>query len=246
MLLSPQLVAMVKTRGGASTKVPSTPARRKSKGTSRSVATTPGSVVSEGRARAERGVPLFVRKQLARDIQNKGGINEFDRHEPQGLDKLLNNPDRKEYGGRGDPLRKKIANLVTNQWKTWPTEKYYTRVVIPYVIQDNQEYEGTASAAPTTSKKKSSSSKTRSTSPDSSIDSDSQQQTFRDHSTPFDSIPSEIATVINKSSSKKKAASPTPKMAATTMHGGILTRKLLILLFVVCHGVDANKKYIRN
>ena len=219
---------MVKTRkGGGSTKKaaakpPSTPVSAR-----RSSVATPSSAVSKGgTTKEERGVPKYVRKQLARDIHQKGGIQEFDRQEPQGLDKLLNNPNRTEYGERGDPLRKQIANLVTNQWKVWPTEKYYDKVVIPFVIQDNDqlaEAPASASKKKSSNKKSSTTTKTRDTSPDSSIDSNNSlaDQSFRNQSTPFDSFPiTEIATVVEEP--KKKTAA---KMTKTTMHGGILTRK---------------------
>jgi len=66
-------------------------------------------------SQSERGVPLLVRQQLAKDIQKAGGIDHFDKGDESHfhLDDLLNKPDRQDiYDPRGKPLRKKNRNLV--------------------------------------------------------------------------------------------------------------------------------------
>ena len=94
---------------------------------------TPSSVST--RPGESAGVPQHVRKQLAYDIEEAGGIDLFDKGQTQALDHLLNNPDRaEEYSKRRGPLRRKIGNLVYSQWKLWPKEKYLWKVIVRWDI----------------------------------------------------------------------------------------------------------------
>ena len=76
-----------------------------------------------------------TRRQLARDIEAAGGIDNFEKSKLYALDELLNNPSKRQYyGDRGTARRKQIRNLVF-RWKHWPREKYLERVILPFVIQ---------------------------------------------------------------------------------------------------------------
>jgi len=84
-------------------------------------------------ANEPKGVPRKVREQLAVDIKEAGGIQDFDKEEKFALDQLLNK--RKDvYLERGNPLRHKMRNLVAD-WKSHSKEKHLSKVVVPYMIQ---------------------------------------------------------------------------------------------------------------
>ena len=86
----------------------------------------------------DKGVSDQTKKRLAQDIEFAGGIDEFDADQPFALGQLLNRPQREEYYGKaGSKYRKRISNLVKNQWKVWPKEKYLKKVFFPLII--NQE-----------------------------------------------------------------------------------------------------------
>lgn len=77
------------------------------------------------------GVGESVRKQLAFDIHNAGGIQEFDKFKRYALDDLLN---KKKLYPVDKKERKQIRNLIYNQWKKWSTEKYHQLVEKPFGI----------------------------------------------------------------------------------------------------------------
>lgn len=81
-----------------------------------------------------RGVPVKVRKQLAIDIEAAGGIQDFDKEKRFSLDDILS---KKEhiYKDTKHPLRRKIQNLVYTQWKHFPRDKYFEKVLIPFLIR---------------------------------------------------------------------------------------------------------------
>ena len=82
------------------------------------------------------GVPRQVRKQLARDIHQAGGIQDFDCGRDQALKSTLDRNDRKQiYAAfkKNSNTRKTIQNLV-NTWKGWKKEVYLEKVHIPFVL----------------------------------------------------------------------------------------------------------------
>ena len=107
---------MTKTRKKDYSYTSPSPARRRQKqptnrganGGDDTVVTPSSSSVST----KEGGVPKLVRKQLAKDIHNAGGIDKYDLFETQALYNLLSNPDRECYGVRGDPIRRQIQKLM--------------------------------------------------------------------------------------------------------------------------------------
>lgn len=176
------------------------------------------------------GVPLHVRKQLAKDIYHAGGIALFDKNEKQALSNLLDNPDRDCYGEkRGHPLRRKIQNLVYSQWKVWDFEKFYKKVLRPWVYEDPDDPLSTPAKIPPIKKKTGASAKKGSTAKkkkasesDDSISTKSDNDLdFRNRKTPFDRKPP--PTVI---STKRKNSKPIMSYV-----NGVLTRKCPSCMF---------------
>ena len=80
------------------------------------------------------GVDDNIRAELAKDIQAAGGIDLFDKGKFHALEQILSNPSKRQIYGNNKHLRKQIRNLVLNQWKKWPKEKYLDQVYIPFVL----------------------------------------------------------------------------------------------------------------
>ena len=75
------------------------------------------------------GIKLFVRKQLAEDIENLGGLNLFINQDPkdQSLSKLLDQ-NKNLYGERGTPIRAQLRNLV-KRWSAYKPSEYQKKVL---------------------------------------------------------------------------------------------------------------------
>jgi hypothetical protein len=102
---------------------------------------SPSSVTSTG---SKRGLPEHIDKQLITDIEESGGIDNFDAGVPQATSQIiLNNPERENiYGKRGDPIRHKLTQRV-KYLKTLPREKYAK--VLEKVFGDNPPKQGKTS-----------------------------------------------------------------------------------------------------
>jgi hypothetical protein len=76
------------------------------------------------------GLPLFVQKQLAIDIEEAGGINivVVDASDNQALSQLCNR-NQKLYGKRGDPIRRRIRRKI-EYWKQYCIEGTYQEKVL--------------------------------------------------------------------------------------------------------------------
>ena len=176
----------------------------------------------------QAGVPKLVRKQLAKDIYHAGGIDKFDLFETQALYNLLSNPDRDCYGSRGDPIRRKIQNLVYSQWKVWEFEKFYKNVLRPWVFEDPDDpLSPSAKIAP--KKKTSASAKKGSTGTkkkkqaaesDDSISSKSDDLDFRYRKSSFDKKLDPPSVISTKKHQKNK-----PIMSYVK---GVLTREFFV------------------
>lgn len=81
----------------------------------------------------EKGVPEETREQLARDIAEAGGTQNFDEAKSHALEEILNSKPL-VHKDKNHPLRKKLRNLVSTQWKVWPHEKHLELVNIPFGI----------------------------------------------------------------------------------------------------------------
>ena len=92
--------------------------------------------MSSDQHQRQTGVDPLVRKQLAIDIEEAGGIQIFDKGNPRALDDILNISAKynQETIGRGSAERRKIRNLV-QQWKRYTREQCLARVLIPFVVQ---------------------------------------------------------------------------------------------------------------
>jgi hypothetical protein len=88
----------------------------------RSVSSVGGESVTTSSS-SERGVAKRVCKQLAEDIERRGGIDCFDKGVKQGLNVLLDAGDSECYGERGSTLRRQITQKVA-RWKTLSPAKY--------------------------------------------------------------------------------------------------------------------------
>jgi hypothetical protein len=90
-------------------------------------------------------IPLYIKKQLADDIETLGGIgNIFQRGKTKhSLSELL---DHREdiYGVRGSDVRLKIRNLVV-YWGRLPYTEYSNKVLFKFKIQSYKERHPAAS-----------------------------------------------------------------------------------------------------
>jgi hypothetical protein len=77
---------------------------------------------------ARPGIPFFVQKQLAHDIEASGGINAFKKGNEHALAALCNKtPD--VYGKRADKLREQLRKKV-NRWSALARDGLYTDKVL--------------------------------------------------------------------------------------------------------------------
>jgi hypothetical protein len=83
------------------------------------------SIGSSGSGRSN--IPKHILKQLFHDVEHAGGIQSFDDGLKQAVNILLDRGDPAIYGLRGDPVRKRLSNKVT-QWKQLPAEKYHRKL----------------------------------------------------------------------------------------------------------------------
>ena len=88
-------------------------------------------------------IKLFVRKQLAEDIERLGGLHHFINKDPtdQSLCKLFDT-NKAIYGDRGSDIRKQLRNLV-KRWAKLSSEDYQTKVIFrfqikPHTIDENK------------------------------------------------------------------------------------------------------------
>jgi hypothetical protein len=73
------------------------------------------------------GLPIFIQKQLAQDIEEAGGIKVFKENSSQLLS-VLCNENEDVYGKRGDPIRSKITKKVLG-WKQLDQGSYVEKVL---------------------------------------------------------------------------------------------------------------------
>ena len=73
------------------------------------------------------GLPIFVQKQLAQDIEEAGGIKVF-KENTRYLLSALCNENEDVYGKRGDTIRRKISKKVTT-WKLLNEAGYVDKVL---------------------------------------------------------------------------------------------------------------------
>lgn len=108
-------------------------------GQASSVAGTPSSVgsTSSSTVGSRPGLPNFVVKQLATDIQREcGGPKQL--KGPKALQKLLdrnNSPDGALYGPVGSSLRTQISNKV-NKWKLFTKDEWRSKVLLKLGIPE--------------------------------------------------------------------------------------------------------------
>ncbi|CAB9506771.1 unknown protein [Seminavis robusta] len=86
---------------------------------------------------AEKGLPVEIQRQLAKDIELAGGIHTFE-DSAYSLDDLLKGKET-IYGERGSRRRKQIRNVVF-RWRKYNKEKFYRTVFIPLVLQQNTKW----------------------------------------------------------------------------------------------------------
>jgi hypothetical protein len=81
-------------------------------------------------------------KQLAQDIEQAGGIQNFDDHVSQALSILLDAGDPEIYGRRGSNTRRRLTQKV-NKWKSLSPEQYSSVLqklyVLPYKLRAKSE-----------------------------------------------------------------------------------------------------------
>ena len=92
-------------------------------------------------------LPRWVQKQLLQDINNAGGLYDFDLGKPQGLAELLDHrsitlKQPQFYGLRASSQRRKVRNKV-QKWKEWPEAKF---------LKKQRDLQVTQSTAPKTPK----------------------------------------------------------------------------------------------
>lgn len=99
-------------------------------------------------------IKLFVKKQLAEDIENLGGLNLFINQDPtdQSLSKLLDQ-NKNLYGERGTPIRAKLRNLV-KRWSAYKPSEYQKKVLEKFgVVHHLKRFETESDAKQTPVKK---------------------------------------------------------------------------------------------
>jgi hypothetical protein len=101
---------------------PSSAAHSKQDSDSESVVSVASSASSQ-----RSGLPIFVQKQLAQDIEEAGGIKVFKENSSHLLSGLCND-NEDVYGKRGDPIRRKITKKVTT-WKLLNEAGYVDKVL---------------------------------------------------------------------------------------------------------------------
>ena len=123
---------------------PTTPPRHPRSGSGRgavsSSAASGSSVASTASSTAStrRGLPLFVIKTLATDIQREtNGKGPTALQGPKALQKLCDKK-KKIYGETGSTSRRQISNLV-DKWKAFPKDKYNSRVLLKFGVAVHPE-----------------------------------------------------------------------------------------------------------
>jgi hypothetical protein len=101
---------------------PSSAAHSKQDSDSESIVSVASSASSQ-----RSGLPIFIQKQLAQDIEEAGGIQAFKGKSSQLLSTLCN-ANEDVYGKRGDPVRKKITKKVA-AWKYLDETEYADKVL---------------------------------------------------------------------------------------------------------------------
>ena len=120
-------------------KVPKSPTASAKKPNTRSsiVGSPSGSVVSaasSSTAGSRPGIPKYIQKQLAIDVEASGGVKSLQGGKGKGLPiAKLCDLDIDTYGPRGGPLRSQISNKI-NRWKALSKDEYKARVILKFGV----------------------------------------------------------------------------------------------------------------